>query len=143
MTTVYLMVGIPGAGKTTWALSHTELAYVGSDAIRQELFGKELTPRGHRRVHRIMAHRMREHLAAGRDTVVDSAHITRHSRRWLLKQVPPGVRKVAVFINTPLSQALYNNAHRSRHVLESGIVALRCCLMPPTEAEGFDEVILV
>ena len=44
MATVYMMVGIPGAGKTTYAkevLSHC--VYLGTDAIRKELFGKELT----------------------------------------------------------------------------------------------------
>ena len=37
------MVGIPGAGKTTYAksvLGHA--AYFGTDEIRKELFGKEL-----------------------------------------------------------------------------------------------------
>ena len=143
MPTVFIMVGIPGAGKTTWALSHPELAYVGSDAIRRELYGREMTPRGYRRVHRIMAVRMREHLAAGRDVVVDSAHITPRARRFLLKQLPPGYRAVAVFINTPLKQALHNNQNLDRHVPEPGIRFLHRRLAPPTLQEGFHDIIHV
>ena len=50
MQKVYFMIGVPGAGKTTYAtteLSHA--VYLGTDAIRKELFGKELTLRGHRK----------------------------------------------------------------------------------------------
>lgn len=55
MATLYLMVGISGAGKTTWAKKQLSGAeYIGSDGIRMELFGKELTLKGYHRVHRIM-----------------------------------------------------------------------------------------
>ena len=46
MATLYIMIGIPGAGKTTYAknsISHAE--YIGADALRKELYGKELTLR--------------------------------------------------------------------------------------------------
>ena len=44
--TLYLLVGVPGAGKTTWAMQHPKLVHISSDAIRKELFGKEMTLQG-------------------------------------------------------------------------------------------------
>ena len=67
MATMYLMVGISGAGKTTWAKTRLAGAeYIGSDGIRVELFGKELTLKGYHRVHRIMNQRMRAGGCCGR-----------------------------------------------------------------------------
>ena len=101
MATMYLLVGISGAGKTTWAKTRLAGAeYIGSDGIRMELFGKELTLRGYHRVHRIMNQRMRAALEQGRDVVVDSVHLSRRARRRVLRAVPEGVRCVAVWIDT-------------------------------------------
>ena len=103
MQTVYIMIGIPGAGKTTYAktkLAHA--AYLGTDAIREELFGKELTLRGHKRVHQIMHERMLHYLEEGRDVVIDCTNITRKRRKILLNVIPPGHQIVALFMDTPL-----------------------------------------
>ena len=60
---IYLMVGIPGAGKTTYAknvLGHAD--YFGTDKIRKELFGKELTLRGRKRVYEMLYRKVNEAL---------------------------------------------------------------------------------
>ena len=55
MATLYVMVGIPGAGKTTYAKTKFGHAVrIGSDDLRKEFFGKELTLRGYRMIHRTM-----------------------------------------------------------------------------------------
>lgn len=140
MARLYLMIGIPGAGKTTWARALSHVVYIGSDEIRQELYGKELTLRGHGKVHRIMMDRALKALKAGRDVVLDSSHLTRRSRRWVLKQLPPDVETVAIFLNTPLKQAFRNNRLRARHVPEIGISILRLHLAQPGMDEGFDTI---
>ena len=39
MQTVYIMVGVPGAGKTTFAKRYLPHAvYLGTDSIREELY---------------------------------------------------------------------------------------------------------
>ena len=117
MATMYLMVGISGAGKTTWAKTRLAGAeYIGSDSIRMELFGKELTLKGYHRAHRIMNQRMCAALEQGRDVVVDSVHLSRRARRRVLRAVPEGVRCVAVWIDTGVMQAIRNDACRQRHV---------------------------
>ena len=100
------MVGIPGAGKTTWAKQHPQYEYVGSDEIRKELFGKELTVRGYRKVHCLMMQRAISHLESGHDVVMDSAHVSIRARKKVLKGLPPGIDVVAVHIDTAVPQAL-------------------------------------
>ena len=118
------MVGIPGAGKTTWAKEHPQYVYVGSDEIRKELFGKELTVRGYRKVHRLMMQRAISHLESGHDVVMDSAHVSIHARKKVLKGLPSGIDVVAVHIDTAVPQALKNNHMRERHVPRIGIMFL-------------------
>ena len=141
--TLYLMVGIPGAGKTTWAKCHTEWHYIGSDEIRAKLFGKELTLRGYRKVHRLMMEQALALLAAGQDVVLDSSHLTRRARRKVLQALPPGVGRVAVYIDTKVPQALRNNRNRQRHVPRLGILYFGRRIVPPTTAEGFDRILYV
>ena len=137
------MVGVPGAGKTTWAKKHNQYAYVGSDEIRKELFGKELTLRGRRKVHRIMLQRANELLTAGRDVVLDSSHLSLHARRKVLQGIPKGTGTVAVYINTPIQQAIENNLKRSRNVPRIGIILSGKKLVVPTKQEGFDRIELI
>ena len=141
MATMYLLVGISGAGKTTWAKTRLAGAeYIGSDGIRMELFGKELTLRGYHQVHRIMNQRMRAALEQGRDVVVDSLHLSSRARRWVLRAVPEGVRWVTVWIDTGLAQAIRNDACRQRHVPFFTIALMRPRLVEPKKEEGFHEI---
>lgn len=141
MATMYLMVGISGAGKTTWARTRMAGAeYIGADGIRMELFGRELTLKGYRRVHRIMNQRMRAALEQGRDVVVDSVHLSRRARRRVLRAVPEGVRCVAVWIDTGVMQAIRNDACRQRHVPFFAIALMRPRLVEPKQEEGFHEI---
>lgn len=143
MATLYLLVGVPGAGKTTWALQHPQLVHISSDAIRKELFGKEMTLRGYHRVHRIMMERALDHLAAGQDVVLDSSHLSIRARRKVLQALPEDAQVVAVHIATPVSQALVNNQMRERHVPRIGICLSGKRLVEPSEAEGFDRVLRI
>jgi predicted kinase len=137
------MVGIPGAGKTTWAKQHPQYMYIGSDEIRKELFGKELTVCGYRKVHRLMMQRAISHLESGHDVVMDSAHVSIRTRKKVLKGLPPGTDAVAVHIDTTVPQALKNNRMRDRHVPCLGIIFLGRKLEVPTAEEGFTSVLRI
>ena len=140
MATLYVLVGIPGAGKTTWALQHPELVHISSDAIRAELFGREMTLRGYRRIHKIMLQRAISTLEDGWDVALDSSHLSLHSRKRVLNALPDGVSAVAIFIDTTVSQAKKNNRMRTRHVPNIGILLSSRRLSPPSISEGFARV---
>lgn len=139
MPHVFVMTGIPGAGKTTWARVRPEV-YIGADAIRKELYGREMTPRGYRRVHRLMLERMRACLEQGQSVVLDASHVSKRARRLVLNAVPEGVTKIAVFVDTSFKQAVVNNQYRERHVPRPGIWFLSKWLVVPDKSEGFDAV---
>ncbi len=90
----------------------------------KNFFGKELTVRGYRKVHRLMMQRAISHLESGHDVVMDSAHVSIHARKKVLKGLPSGIDVVAVHIDTAVPQALKNNHMRERHVPRIGIMFL-------------------
>lgn len=144
MATVYVLVGLPGAGKTTYAKTMLKNTVIlGTDMIRKEYYGKEMTPRGYVRVRRELVRRVAKATAAGRDVAVDCTNLTKKRRRRLLLALPEGCRVIAVWIKTPLIQALKNNAARSRHVPVPGILFLNLLLQEPDASEGFYEVMVI
>ena len=141
MATVYVLVGIPGAGKTTYTKTVLKDAVcIGSDMIRKEYYGAEMTPRGYVKVRRELERRVSEAAAAGYDVAVDCTNLTKKRRRRLIRALPEGCRIVAVWINTPLKAALANNAARDRHVPVLGIVFLSLWLQRPKKTECFHEL---
>lgn len=144
MATLYLMVGIPGAGKTTYAKHHLAGAIrIGSDDIRRELFGKELTLRGYRNVHRILQRRAARCLANGRDVVIDCMNASVRARRIYFRLLPKGCSIVAIYLDTSLWRALQNNQKRSRHVPPIGIFWNWLRIRKPRKTEPFDMVRIV
>ncbi len=142
MPTLYIMVGIPGAGKTTYAKEKLKHAIrIGSDDLRKEFFGKELTLKGHRFIHAIMRKRAAAHLREGHDVVIDCMNVSIRARRVYFHILPPGCSIVAVYLHTPVWKALRNNQNRSRHVPVIGILLTRLRMQAPRKKEGFIRVI--
>lgn len=144
MPTLYIMIGIPGAGKNIYAknrLSHAE--YIGADALRKELYDKELTLRGYRKIHRIILERAKASLCQGKDTLIDCANLSAKAQKRYHSILTPNDRMIAVYVHTTLRQALANNRSRSRHVPRLGILFMRLRLDFPLMEEGFHEIITV
>lgn len=68
MPILYVMAGGSGAGKTTYAKSKlTHAVYIGADTLREQFYGKEMTLRGYRNIHRIMLKSAKEYLQEQRE----------------------------------------------------------------------------
>lgn len=144
LAAVYILIGIPGAGKTTYAKSFPQdTVYLGTDSIRKELFGKELTLRGRKRVYDLLFSRLLAALKMNRDVVIDCTNFSVQRRKRILSQIPLEYKRIAVFLNTPLPVALQNNKHRKRHVPIIGVVLMHLQLQRPRVSEGFHEIIEV
>jgi predicted kinase len=76
---VFLLSGLPGSGKTTFAhalVAATGALHIESDAIRRELVAKpEYTPREHERVFNEVDRRVARALAARLSVVVDATNL--------------------------------------------------------------------
>jgi predicted kinase len=116
MANLYIMVGIPGCGKSTFAknyLNDGKAAVVSSDAIRAEIstaYDQSLNDQ----VFKVFHRRIREHLDHDVDVVADATHLTRRSRAETADCAGPWDKVHVVFFKNPL-QALERNRNRNGH----------------------------
>lgn len=112
-TTLYLTVGAPGAGKTTWAKKflneHRAMHYVSTDDIREELTGtRECDPKDLERIHQEAFNRVKKILedpnsyknGVGPSIIVDSTNTD--AKIWeKYRSLNPGLMIAEVFLVAP------------------------------------------
>jgi bifunctional polynucleotide phosphatase/kinase len=127
-----VLVGIPGAGKTTV----TRALFSSHESVAMD----KLPDRSRNAVDKMMMRLC----AGGKDIVVDAANIDRITRmRFVRFAKDYGYDAHALFIDTSLDAALARNEGRSRKVPEGAIRSYCSKLEVPTEAEGFKTVLTV
>ena len=142
----YVLVGVPGSGKTTYARQRfADALRVSLDDLRLMLSGRAYDPRYEPMVS-VAGEAILNALAARaaewqRDLVFDATNATRYWRERSLRVAQRhGLVPIAVFFDCPLETALQRNRQRSEPVPEEVIRRFYAQLEPPSTDEGFAEV---
>ncbi len=146
---LYLMVGLPGCGKTTYARQYLGHALrVSLDDLRLMLTGRAFDPRYEAAVAAVGAAALGAALAGARawqtDVLFDATNVSRARRRPNVQlALAHDIVPVAVYLECPLDLALARNRRRSYPVPDEVVERFQASLEPPDRSEGFADVLVV
>jgi len=148
MADLYVMCGVPGAGKSTFLKNkiHTELnaVIVSRDEIRFSIVKPEEDYFSHEdEVLDIFWNKINENLAAGKDVFVDQTSLTPKARKMLLRHVTGYDYVNCVWIDTDLKTCLERNEMRegTRSYVPRGVIRrMYEQFIAPSLDEGFDYI---
>lgn len=116
---LYLMCGVPGAGKSTWLANNisnnTNSVIVSRDAIRFSLLKEGEDYFAHEKeVVKIFFQNINNALNQGKDVYVDATHLNWKSRKKLIDAIKVSNIKVnAIYFDIPLEVCFKQNNFRS------------------------------
>lgn len=149
MSKLFIMMGAPGSGKTTWCKNNVpkNAVYISRDEIRFNIikdedsyFSKEKI------VYDIFTNKINKALESGLDVYADQTSLNAGSRKKLinaLNKKPDEI--IGIYFTTPLDIVLQRNAQRTGRALvpEDVVVNMFNSLTRPTLDEGFTEILEV
>lgn len=148
---LWLLIGLPGSGKSTWAQqfnrSVPSLVIISTDQIRAQLFGHATTQGPWLQVWHAVTGQLQatvEQAQQGAITgaIYDATNVQRQGRRTVIQAArAAGVTRLsAVWLDVPIALCLQRNEQRSRQVPTDVIetMARQLAGAPPHCDEGFD-----
>lgn len=147
MATFYILCGIPGSGKSTWAVknqSKYNFKIFSSDEYRKNLLGNINDQSKNGLVFERLYSDIVEYLKEGKNCCLDATNMTIKNRKFALDKLTNiECEKVCILFATPQEIALANNELRDRKVPSEVIDKMISSFEIPFTEEGFDRVEIV
>jgi predicted kinase len=151
MTTLYITIGVPGSGKTSWANKFAQdipgIQVLSRDDLRVNKTGKYQYDPEH---DVILKDKLRKtaiaYMKDKLDVVITDTNLRAINRGfWYFVARQCKADYVAVWVNTPFDLCMKRNAERptGRQVPEDVMMQMFNNLEPPTMIEGFSKIIEV
>lgn len=149
MSALYIMVGLPGSGKSTYAKetllkANPDWAYVSRDEVRyqyvsdqEHYFDKE------DEVYREFCNRIEMYLLQNKNVIADATHLTVGSRKKLVNKLRVKPDKMyAIFMDTPFDTCMARNAERTgiTRVPDQQMYRMKNGFKRPEHYEGFETI---
>ncbi len=149
MAKLYMMIGVPGSGKSTWINSQDwakDCVLVSTDKLieleagRQGKTYNDVFKSYIDEATRLMNEDIKIAVEAGKDIIWDQTNTSRKSRKAKLSQVP-GYHKIAVVFSVPEKEEWQRriNSRPGKIIPEAVLKAMAEGMQLPTEDE-FDEI---
>lgn len=149
MAIFYMLVGLPGSGKTHYAneyLKKENATILSSDEIRKVLLGSEEAQWCNSIVFEAMNRAAIENLKQGRDVIYDATNINSKRRMALLEQIKKEVKEdiffMAIILATPYEICVERQQQRERKVPEKVINRMIKNFEVPYYEEGWDKILI-
>lgn len=150
MAKLFLMMGIPGSGKSTWCKNHISPLerYVSRDEIRfslvsekEEYFSKE------NQVYKHFIKQIDGYIKRDYDVFADATHLNSASRNKLLRSISTSPDEInIIWIKTSLEEALKRNENRkgTRSYVPRSVIRRMCNqIETPSFEEGIDKIYII
>ena len=146
MSKMYMVIGAPGCGKSTYIKNHLKEneMVISRDKIRfsllkdtDEYFSKE------KEVYNEFIKQINAAIADNKDFYVDQTSLNAAARNKLFNQLIKKPDKIiGIYFTTPLDIILQRNAQRTGRALvpENVVINMYKILTKPTSEENFDEI---
>lgn len=142
-----LLVGIPGAGKTTYATKYIKenpnTIHLSSDSIRKELWGSEVIQGDNNEIFSLMHDRALEALNNGQNVIHDATNMTRRDRSYIIELCPKFVQIEAHIVWAPIETCIERDAARERTVGKEVIDKMLKRFQAPFVDEGIHEIKII
>lgn len=148
MTNFYMLVGLPGSGKSNIARKMKEenpkIQILSSDELRKELWGNENTQGDNSVLFKELHNRIKFCLENGVDCIYDATNISSKRRVAFLNELKRfnDLNKTCIFVLTSIEKCLKNNKNRERKVPEEVIKGMYLRFDVPQYREGWDNIII-
>ena len=148
MSKLIMLIGLPGAGKSTYAKSIMDsegrVQYCSSDKVREQLYGDENIQGDTNKVFRVLHNKVKNLLDRGYDVIYDATNVTRKNRRSVIQEVKKYCTTIdAHIVWAPYEGCLSRDAARKRSVGPDVIRKFLYRWQSPNYDEGFDNIELI